>query len=244
MAVRRQCDRVELRDGGASTVHVVGYLLASSHVRVVPLQPETPLEEWCGENGVPEAVSGGFAVKPEYVPLGELWVDGASAPHRPFRAPWSRQRAALIAGNGSVSIDHRHRLPERPERDLLQAGPLLVRDGRSAIAGADDPEGFSATAEEFDEDITADREPRLAVALTADAILAVAADGRGPDDAGLTLWEFADVLVGLGAERALNLDAGSAGVIISGGHRVNTPRDGEGAEMHPSSPAVNAIVFG
>jgi exopolysaccharide biosynthesis protein len=72
----------------------------------------------------------------------------------------------------------------------------------------------------------------------------VAADGRAPEDAGLTLWDFADLLVDMGADAALNLDAGSAGVVISGGRRVNTPRSDEGEDMEPSSPAVSAIVLG
>ena len=158
--------------------------------------------------------------------------------------PWHARRAAIAIADGHVAIDWRDRLPKRPASDLLQAGPLLVREGASAIAGEDDPEGFSTTSEEFDEDITANREPRLALGLTAETLLVVAADGRAPEDAGLTLWDFADLLVDMGADAALNLDAGSAGVVISGGRRVNTPRLDEGEDMEPSSPAVSAIVLG
>jgi len=118
-----------------------------------------------------------------------------------------------------------------------------VRDGRSAIAGIADPEGFAATADEFDEDLTADREPRLALARTTDSVLAVAADGRGPHEAGLTLWELADVLVELGARSAINLDGGSAGVVIAGGRRLNTFRTDDGEDMDVSSPSVTAILL-
>ncbi|HWM09032.1 MAG TPA: phosphodiester glycosidase family protein [Solirubrobacteraceae bacterium] len=133
--------------------------------------------------------------------------------------------------------------PARWRRDLLQAGPLLVAAGRSAIAGVDDPEGFAATSDEFDQNLADGREPRLAIALTGDRLLAVAADGRSEHDAGLTLWEMADLLVDLGAREALNLDGGSAGVIVSDGARVNTPRDDEGEDMELSSPSVTAIVL-
>jgi len=103
---------------------------------------------------------------------------------------------------------------------LLQAGPLLVREGRSAIAEVEDREGFSATAEEFDQDLTADRDLRLAIALTPERFLAVA------------------------ALSALNLDGGSAGVVvIVDGQRVNTPRDDEGEDMGTASPSVTAIVL-
>jgi Phosphodiester glycosidase len=237
----RERRRVRLADGAAATVHVAAYDLASVRPRVVRLSPEAPLETWCEQHGIAEAVSGGFSVKPEYEPLGELWTDGSPQAHRPFRGAWARRRGALATGDGHVDIDRRDRLSS--PRDLLQAGPVLVRDGRCAIAGVDDPEGFSATADEFDQDLTAHREPRVAIALAGDRALAVAADGRGPDDAGMTLWEFADVLVELGAQAALNLDGGSASAIVSGGRRLNQPRSSEGEPLELSSPSVTAIVF-
>jgi exopolysaccharide biosynthesis protein len=210
---------------------------------VVRLAPQAPLDQWCAEHGVHDAVSGGYSTKPEFVPLGELWIGGRRVEHRPFAEPWDARRAALAVADGRLSIDARDRLESKPAQDLLQAGPLLVREGRSELAGKRDPEGFSATCEEFDEDITASREPRVAVALSDDELLAVAADGRAPGDAGLTLWELAELLSGLGASAALNLDGGSAGVVVAGGRRVNTPRDDEGNDMHVASPATTAIVI-
>ena len=214
----RQADerRVRLADDRYTTVHVVEFPLEAVRLRVVRLEPAAPLEEWCASHGVADAVSGGYSVKPEQDPLGELWIDGRAQPHQPFADPWHARRAALAVMNGRVEIDGRDRLTARPGGSLLQAGPLLVRDGRSAIADTEDPEGFSATAEEFDQDLTADREPRVAIGRTADAVLAVAAEGRSPDEAGLTMWELADVLVDLGAVSAVNLDGGSAGVVSAG----------------------------
>jgi hypothetical protein len=49
--------------------------------------------------------------------------------------------------------------------------------------------------------------------------------------------------VELGAQRALNLDGGSAGVIVAGTRRLNTPRTDEGEDMPASSPSVTAIAF-
>ncbi len=175
--------------------------------------------------------------------MGELWVDGRAISHRPFAEPWNRRRAALAIVGGRVVIDYRDRLPARPDGGLLQAGPLLVRDGRNAIAGIRDPEGFSTTCVEFDEDITAGREPRLAFAVTRESVLVLAADGRGEDDVGLTLWELADLLVDVGADSALNLDGGSAGVVIDDGLRLNTPRTDQGEDMERSSPSVSAITL-
>ena len=234
-------ERVRLADGRETTVHVAAY--DGMRPRLVCMTPEEPLEQWCEREGVTDAVSGGFATKPEYEPLGELWIDGKAISHVPFADPWHAFRGALLIDDGRVEIDRRDRLQLQPGQALLQAGPLLVRDGRSAIAGVDDPEGFSATCEEFDQDLTASREPRLALALKGDTLLAVAADGRSAQDAGLTLWELADVLVDLGARSALNLDGGSASTVIAGGRRLNTPREDDGEDMEVSSPSVTAIVF-
>ena len=239
----RERRRVELADGKATTVHVVAHPLAAVDVRVERLAPEAPFEQWCEEQGIREGISGGFSVKPTFRPLGELWTGGEPRGHHAFRKPWAARRGALAVADGHVRIAHRDELPARPLGDLLQAGPLLVHDGRSAIAGVEDPEGFSSTAGEFDEDLTASREPRLAIAVGDETIFAVAADGRAPEDAGLTLWELGDLLVDLEAREALNLDGGSAAVLISGGRRLNVPRDDEGEELERSSPSVTAIVF-
>jgi Phosphodiester glycosidase len=235
--------RVSLADGCTTTVHVAGFPLVRTRLRVVRLSPAAPLEEWCARHGVDNAVSGGYSVKPQQEPLGELWIAGRAVAHRPFKDPWRACRGALAASEGHIEIDARERLPTRPSGCLLQAGPLLVRDGSSAIAGKTDPEGFAATADEFDQDLTAEREPRLALARTSDSVLAVAADGRGRDDAGLTLWELADLLVDLGARSAMNLDGGSASVIIANGRRLNTPRTNDGEEMKTASPSVTAILL-
>jgi hypothetical protein len=61
-----------------------------------------------------------------------------------------------------VRLAPRAELAAEPAGDLVQAGPLLVRDGRSVI-DADDREGFAAGAEQFDSDITAARHPRCAL---------------------------------------------------------------------------------
>jgi hypothetical protein len=57
------------------------------------------------------------------------------------------------------------------------------------------------------------------------------------------LWEFGDLLVELGAHSAINLDGGSAGVIITGGRRPSTPRSDDGEDMETASPSVTAIVL-
>ncbi len=53
--------------------------------RVVALQPPGPLEEWCEENGVADAIIGGFFIRSEGTPLGELRIDGRAARARAVR---------------------------------------------------------------------------------------------------------------------------------------------------------------
>jgi len=243
MTARLDRRRVTLADGRETTVLVAAYPLARIGLRLAAMAHEQPLEEWCAREGVSDALSGGYATKPGYEPLGELWIGGKAISHCPFAHGYDRVRGALLIADGGVRLDHRDRLPLRPDGDLLQAGPLLVRDGVSAIAGVEDPEGFSETCEEFDQDLTASREPRLAIAVAGNELLAVAAQGRAPHDAGMTLWELADELVALGADSALNLDGGSAGIAIVGGERLNQPRDDDGEDMETSSPSVTVIVI-
>ena len=127
---------------------------------------------------------------------------------------------------------------------VLQAGPLLVAAGSRVVADTD-PEGFATTSEEFDQDITAERLPRMAIALTAEGEwLAVAVDGRGKDDAGLLLGELAELLATLGAARALNLDGGSSSALVAAGALRNTPRDDDGNELDTAGPTTSAIVLG
>jgi hypothetical protein len=146
-----------------------------------------------------------------------------------------------VDGEG-VAIARRPDLAAAPPGDLLQAGPLLVRAGVSAVDGAD-CEGFSAGAHQFDSDISDGRYPRCALALTADELLAVACDGRHDDDAGLTLGELADALVELGARSAINLDGGGSASLVCHGALVNRPRESHGIDLLDGRPIATALTF-
>jgi exopolysaccharide biosynthesis protein len=83
----------------------------------------------------------------------------------------------------------------------------------------------------------------MAVGLTPSRLLAVAVDGRGPDDAGVTLPEFAVLLCELGAVVAMNLDGGSSAALIAGAELCNTPRSDTGEPLDGGGPLPTAIVF-
>ena len=234
--------RVETADGARTTVYAATYP-SSVPVRFARLDPPTPVLEWAESEGVSDATNGGFFAKPDDVPLGEFVLESGDTGGVPFAAPWSNTRACLRLGAAGAEIGPRDRVVVAPGDQVLQAGPLLVDAGVPVVAD-EDPEGFATTQEEFDQDLTAERLPRMAIALTADADwLAVAVDGRGDDDAGLLLEELAELLATLGAASALNLDGGSSSALVAGGELRNTPRDDEGNDLDAAGPTTTAIVF-
>lgn len=238
-------ERIVLADGARTTVHVATYDAAATRARLVLLPRPEPLAAWCAARGIADALVAGFYVRPHGTPLGEVRTRGIAREHVSFEAPWHARRSCVhIAAGGALAIAPRDELPPAPHGDLLQAGPLLVRDGRSTIVPGVDPEGFSAGSAQFDSDITTAREPRTALALTADGtILALACDGRAPDEAGLTLAELADVLLTLGARSALNLDGGGSTSLVCGGVLRNTPRGEWDTPLPLGRHVTTAFVF-
>jgi Phosphodiester glycosidase len=235
--------RLTLPDGARTTLHVASYEREAVSARVVVLSQPAPLVRWCREEGVRNAIVGGFFVRPQCTPLGQLRLGGDVQPSVPFAAPWNEVRACVHIADGRLRIARRDRLGADPPGDLLQAGPLLLADGERAITPGEDAEGFSAAAHQFDSDITRGRYPRAALALAGGRLLAVACDGRTRSDAGMTLPELADALARLGATDALNLDGGGSASLVHGGRLRNRPREEHGVDLLEGRPIVTAIVF-
>ena len=202
-----------------------------------------PLAAWCAATGVGEAIVGGFFTRPAGEPLGELRTRGIQRRSVPFDAPWGDVRACVHVQGADLRLAPRDELPAQPAGDLLQAGPLLVRDGVAAFDRAEDREGFRAGSRQFDSDITAARHPRAALAIGDGVLLAVACDGRSRFEAGLTLEELATVLVGLGAHSAINLDGGGSTTLIAGGRMCNRPMADVGVPEPGGRPVATALVF-
>ena len=235
--------RLRLTDGAQTTVHVARYDARRTAVRVVRLSRPEPLEAWCRERGVAEALIGGFFIRPDGVPLGELRTRGLVRASAPFMAPFDTTRACVHSHRGRVTIAARDELPAAPRGDLLQAGPLLVRGGVPLIEDGVDPEGFAAGQGQFDSDITVGRYPRAALGLARGTLVAVACDGRADDEAGLTLRELAETLAALGAEHALNLDGGGSTSLVCGGVLRNVPREEHGVVLAGGRPVTTALTF-
>jgi hypothetical protein len=235
--------RVPLRDGASTTLHVASYDRQAVAARVVVLERPAALVRWCQAHDVRHAVVGGFFIRPDCLPLGQLPVDGESRPSIAFDAPWGDIRACVHVVDGVPRIARRDQLTDDLSGDLLQAGPLLVADGRRALVAGEDREGFSAAAHQFDSDITCGRYPRAALAIAGERLLAVACDGRTRRDAGMTLPELADALLTLGATDALNLDGGGSASLVHGGRLRNRPREEHGVDLLDGRTIATAIVF-
>lgn len=234
--------RVRLSDGWETTVYLVRHPLAATSVRVACFPKPRRLDHWCVAEGESEAMVAGFFLRDPYRPLGEVRLGGEPVTHEPIASPWGPKRACVHIDE-KVRLARREDLPDDPAGDLLQAGPLLVSGGRSLIDG-EDREGFSAGAEQFDSDITAERHPRCALGLNSTELLAVCCDGRRSGvDGGLDLGELARLLISFGAEEAINLDGGGSATLVHRGHLLNRPYSSQDQPAPESRPVVTAFLF-
>jgi Phosphodiester glycosidase len=240
--IRYELLRFQNRDGTETTVYLVRHPLATTRLSVLCFPEPTRLDGWCAEHGAEEAIVAGFFVRDPYRPLGEVRVGGAAVAHEPIAEPWGARRACVHV-DGRVRLAGRDELGEDPPGDLVQAGPLLVRDGESVV-GDTDEEGFSAGSAQFDSDITVGRYPRSALGVSEDELLAVCCDGRRSGvDAGLELGELARLLISFGARDAINLDGGGSATLVHRGHLLNRPYSNEDQPAPETRPLITALLF-
>ena len=175
--------------------------------------------------------------------MGELWIGGRRIETEPVPDQHRAARAAIHIDEHQIRIAPRAELPPQPGGHLLQAGPMLVREG-TPLRHLDDSEGFVAGAHQFDTDITAGRHPRAALALSHDELIALVCDGRRTGvDAGLTLAELAELIAGLGAREAINLDGGGSTALIHRGHLLNRPYNDQDRPSQRPRPIATAAIF-
>ena len=235
--------RVGLGDGAETTVHVARFERSRFTVSVVAMRPPAPLLSWCPENGIEHAIVGGFFIRTDGTPLGELWLGGVRQPTQAFDPPWHATRACLHRDGEVLTLAARHEIAREPAGDLLQAGPMLVRAGAALSEAPTDSEGFSAGSHQFDSDITAGRYPRAALGLSGEHLIAVVCDGRSDEDAGMSLAELARTMVNLGAREAINLDGGGSASLIVSGSLINSPRERHGLALAGGRPVSTALAF-
>jgi hypothetical protein len=125
---------------------------------------------------------------------------------------WSNARQPIIS-IGMPDINY-------PHTAVLQAGPLLLKDGQIQTDYSD----FQINAAEFDSDITADRHPRTIFGYNQNSYFFLVIDGRSLKTAGLYLEECAKLTQQLGFIDAINLDGGASSTLVVSGKRINEPR--------------------
>jgi Phosphodiester glycosidase/SPOR domain len=124
--------------------------------------------------------------------------------------------------------------------DIVNGGPRLLRDGRTAINAF--AEGFHWPENpEFYYRFGVRRNPRTLAGVTAKGrVLLVAIDGRRPGHSvGASFEESAAVMRALGASDALNLDGGGSTGMTVGPSLVTRPSDATGER-----PIADAILIG
>jgi len=138
-----------------------------------------------------------------------------AVPHEPVADPYAPRRGSVVIDDGDIRLLERAAAPAEPPGDLVQAGPLLVADGEIVFDPADDREGFSAGAGQFDSDIR-----RRAVAARA---------GRGAGRARRR-------------ERDQPRRRRST-TLVHRGHLLNRPYSTQDQPAPESRPVVSALVF-
>jgi hypothetical protein len=107
--------------------------------------------------------------------------------------------------------------------ELIGGWPRLVRDGRSVFTALGFPENPGAA-------VFAKRHPRSGIGFSRDGriLYFVTVDGRQNNSAGMSLPEFAKLMVSLGIAQGLNLDGGGSTTLVVNGEVVNSPSDPTG----------------
>lgn len=120
---------------------------------------------------------------------------------------------------------------------MMASGPLLVLDGKKNLT----INTSSSRAKEV--------APRSAIAISKDkkTVHLITVDGRLNSSAGMNLSQFADYLVSLGVERAINLDGGGSttmGIRKYGSNTVVLANNPSGGSQRRVSAIIEAISTG
>lgn len=142
------------------------------------------------------------------------WVTSRDASLEAWSTPPRNRRGAPAEPDPAAAT------PWKVE-DALGAGPALVSNGEINVTT--DEEVFFGTAIPY-------THPRTAAGVTADGkLLLMLVDGRRRESRGVMLEELAAMMVGVGAEEALNLDGGGSSSLVVNGKLLNNPA-GRGTE--------------
>lgn len=123
--------------------------------------------------------------------------------------------------------------PEGRVRTLVGGAPRIVQDGKSVAGVSEFMEGSSR-------EFSSKRHPRTGIGFSPDSsrVWWFVVDGRQAASAGMTLPEFAALMIGEGVAQGLNLDGGGSTVLVVKGSIVNSPSDAAGER-----PVANCLLL-
>jgi hypothetical protein len=107
-----------------------------------------------------------------------------------------------------------------PVKTLVGGWPRIVLNGTSIASTADSLEG---TFPRF----SSNRHPRSGVGFSKDStrVFFIVVDGRTQSSIGMSLVEFADLMITSGIYQGMNLDGGGSTTLVVDGNIVNSPSD-------------------
>jgi hypothetical protein len=108
-------------------------------------------------------------------------------------------------------------------RTLVGGWPRIVLDGKNLGGATDSIEGTFPS-------FSSQRNPRSGVGFSKDSttVYFFAVDGRQTKSVGMTLYEFADIMIAQGAYQGLNLDGGGSTTFVLEDSIMNVPSDATG----------------
>ncbi|WP_290662280.1 phosphodiester glycosidase family protein [Ignavibacterium sp.] len=111
-------------------------------------------------------------------------------------------------------------------KSLTGGWPVLVKDGMNMIWRNTSIEGVT---DKFSEQ----RHPRTGIGFSADkrTLFLITVDGRQPMSKGMTLIEFANLMINEGIFNGLNLDGGGSTTMVINDKVVNSPSDATGERL-------------
>lgn len=226
--VTRQADQIVLytpRFGPATETNPFGAELVAEVVR-----PPGPV--LIGQTALVRLVELKEGVGDTPIPSTGMVLSGHGDGAKALAELWSRVNEGKAASQALLRIESE---PEAAES--VGATPILVRDGKPWFSN--DPNNFVRGLH-----------PRTIVGWNASGeVLLVTVDGRQPGySRGMSLAEAADLMIGLGATEAINLDGGGSTTFVVNGQVLNRPSDRavrrNGDERIVNVPARGDVVLG
>jgi hypothetical protein len=125
-----------------------------------------------------------------------------------------------ISKNDTIKILLRFEPFGKNIRTLVGGWPRLVKDGENTLK-------FNETIEGIFEKFSSTRHPRSGVGFSEDSstIFFITVDGRQESSRGMSLLEFADLMISEGVYQGLNLDGGGSTAMFVKNKIVNNPSD-------------------